>query len=164
MKLASIISRLRQNKTQQRNHHFVFIEAPLDIVAPEIVLWGEASWWPKTCTMKFIRTADDEIKVGTRLRQKVLLPLAPSWDVKITKLTPGVEIERTFLNGFLEGFEKVTLEERVNGIRVDYTMEYRIQGSWNNALWVFAFEKMHDNNLEIILLALKKFCQKKVGH
>src|SRR3989344_5929037 len=117
MKLASIISRLRQSKTQQLNYHFVLIEVPQNIVAPEIILWGEASWWPQECTMKFIRTTEGEVKVGTRYRQKVLLPLAPGWDAEVTKFTPGVEIERTFLNGFLEGSETISLEDRFNGTR-----------------------------------------------
>ncbi len=164
MKWDSIIRNLKGNSPEAVNHHFVFIEAPQELVGPEIILWGEASWWPKECTMKFIRETPGELKVGTRFKQKVLMPGAPSWDVEVTKLIPNQEIERTFLNGIFMGKETVALEGRQNGTRVDYTMCYKIRGRLNGMLWPLVFEKMHDKNVGLILSALKDFVIRKQKH
>lgn len=162
MKWVSIISRLRQNKEVQVNRHFVFIEADAKIVAPEIILWGEATWWPEKCSMRFIRKTPGAVAVGTRYEQKVMLPLAPRWDAEVTRLVADTEIERTFLNGPFEGFERVTLEPRLNGTRVDYCLHYKIRGKINTVLWAALFVKLHDKNIEMILTALKNYLVKKV--
>lgn len=146
---------------QKINHHFVFIEAPADLVAPEVVLWGEAPWWPKNSSMKFIRLTSGEIQPGTRYRQKVLLPLAPVWEVELTRLIPGKEIERTFLNGMFKGKEIVTLEERYNGTKVEYVMRYEVLGFFNQILWQLFFQKLHDQNIKMILKALQHYVSDK---
>ena len=110
------------------NHHFIFIEADANIVGPQAILWGEASWWPKKSSMKFVRTTSGEIKVGTQYKQKVKLLFGPSWDVEVTRLILTREIERTFLNGMFQGKEWVTSEGRFNGTRVDYTMQCEVKG------------------------------------
>lgn len=164
MKWDSIIRNLKGNSLEAVNHHFVFIEAPQELVGLEIILWGEASWWPAKCTMKFTRKTSGELQVGTRFEQKVLMPGAPSWEVEVTKLIPNQEIERTFLNGIFIGKETVALEPRLNGMRVDYTMRYKIRGRLNGILWPLVFEKMHDQNVELILSALKDFVLRKQKH
>ena len=147
------------NKIKEKvNHHFILIEeVPLDVVGQEIILWGEASWWPKKSLMKFTRLTKGEISVGTRYDQKVLLPFAPKWNVEITKIIPGREIERTFLNGMFQGKESVQLEERYNGIKVSYSMHYQIQGWFNNMMWHLVFQKLHDKNINMILSALQDY-------
>ena len=116
--------------TDKVNRHFVFIEAPEALVWPEVLLWGGAPWWPKACAMRFVPTTAGEPGVGSRFRQEVsvgfLTRFVPPWDCEITRVVPGKEIERTFLNGILTGTERVTIEGRVNGTRVEYLMRYRI--------------------------------------
>ncbi len=156
-----------KNKTKEKvNHHFVLIEeVPLAMVGQEIILWGEASWWPKKSLMKFTRLTRGEIAVGTRYEQKVLLPFAPHWEVEVTKIIPGKEIERTFLNGMFQGNESVQLEERYNGIKVSYSMQFQIQGWFNNVMWYLVFQKLHDKNIIMILTALHDYilAQQKEG-
>ena len=160
MKLALNIKSLFQNKPR-RNQHFVFVEAPSKIVGPEIISWGEATWWPKRCSMRFLKQTPGEIKVGTRYQQKVLMLFGPRWNVEVTKFVADKEIERTFLDGILIGAEQVTIEERLNGTRVDYVMNYSIRGFAKKMLWRFFFERMHDRNIEMILAALNNFCIEK---
>ncbi len=148
-------------KKQKLNHHFIFIEAPADLVAPEVILWGEAPWWPKNSSMKFIRMTPGEIQVGTKYRQKVLLPLAPTWDVEVTRLIKGKEIERTFLDGMFKGKEIVTIEERYNGTKIEYAMHYEVLGIFNQILWQLFFKKLHDQNIEMILKALQNYVANK---
>ena len=144
------------------NRHFVFIEAPLSLVWPEVLAWGEASWWPKGCRMRFIRQTEGEVAVGTRFEQRVLLPLGPRWHAQVTRCVHFSTIERTFVDGLFRGLERVTVEERANGTRVDYTMEYRIRGAVNALLWDLVFERLHDQNLEMILAALKRYMTEKM--
>lgn len=148
-------------KRDNINHHFVFIEVPESIVGPEIILWGESSWWPKKCTMKFTRLTEGELRAGTQFEQKVLLPFGPRWKVEITKLVPNREIERTFLDGMFKGRERVVIEGRLNGTRVDYYMDCQAQGIINKILWPILFKKLHDNNIRMILAALKDYAVKK---
>ena len=142
---------------QRLNHHFILVEAPADLIAPEAVLWGEALWWPKNSSMKFTRLTPGEIQVGTKYRQEVLLPLAPKWEVEVTRLVPGKAIERTFLNGMFKGKEAVTLEERYNSTKVEYAMHYEVSGILNQILWQLLFQKMHDRNIKMILKALQDY-------
>jgi len=146
---------------QKLNHHFILIEAPADLIAPEVILWGEALWWPKNSSMQFIRLTPTEIQVGTKYRQKVLLPLAPMWEAEVTGLIPGKEIERTFLNGIFKGTETVTLEERYNGTKVEYAMHYEVLGILNQILWQLFFQRLHDQNIEMILKALQDYVSNK---
>ena len=147
------------NRVKEKlNHHFILIEdASGALVAPEIISWGEAVWWPKKSFMMFTRLTPGEIQPGTKYRQKVTLPLGPAWDVEITRLIPGKEIERTFLNGIFKGKETVSLEERYNGTKVDYLMRYEVVGIFNKILWQLIFQKMHDRNIERILKALEEY-------
>ncbi len=142
------------------NHHFIFVEAPLEFVAPEAMKWGEASWWPKKCLTTFQRTSDaGEVVQGTRFHQRVNLPLARGWDVEITQIDPHKIIERTFLNGMFSGCEQVKLEWRYNGTRVDYDLCYSLRGFWARLFWPLFLKKLHDANIKMILAALKDFSE-----
>ena len=146
---------------KKNNRHFVLIEVTADLIFPEIVLWGEAIWWPPKSSMKFTRLTPGAIQVGTKYQQKVLLPLAPKWEAQVTNLIPGRLIERIFLNGIFRGKETVIIEERYDGMKVDYLMEYEILGLFNKMMWGMHFQKLHDKNIEMILKALKEHVLKK---
>ena len=151
----------KKNDADQFNHHFILIEAAKELVAPQVILWGEAVWWPKNSSMKFTRLTPGDIRVGTRYRQKVLLPFAPSWEVEVTGLIADHEIERTFLNGIFKGKETVSVQERSNGTKVDYRLQYQLRGLVNTILWPGIFSKMHDQNIEMILNALREYSMNK---
>lgn len=144
-------------KKEKLNHHFIFIEAPVDLIWPQVMLWGEAGWWPQTSKMKFIRKIPGDIKVGTQYEQRLQMPFGASWYAEVTKLKANSEIERTFLNGMFSGYESVKLESYSNGTRIDYFMHYEICGIFNKILWLTLFRKLHDQNIERILNGLKEY-------
>lgn len=144
------------------NTHTVTIGAAPDKVYPEIIRWGEAGWWPKKSQMRFIRVGGAGIQKGTRYRQQVLLPLAPSWDVEVEEVTPR-SITRAFLNGMFEGYETVSVSPVGAGTHVLYEMHYRVRGFFNRMLWPVVFEKMHDANIKEILKNLKNFIEGGAG-
>ena len=143
----------------QKNFHFSLIEAPRERIWPQVVVWGECAWWPPPSLMKFTRITSGDIHRGTRYLQKVRLPLGPAWQAEVTQLIPGRLIERTFLGGLFQGRETVTLEKRSHGTRVEYTMEYRIPHPINGLVWKLWFSKLHDQNIKLILSALKTYCE-----
>ena len=143
------------------NHHFVFIEAPADIVGPQTMLWGEASWWPQGCQMRFQKITPGELSIGTEYEMRIRAPFVAPLSCRVTKLDPAREIERTFLAGMFKGRENVVIEERYNGTKVNYTMFYQVQGILNAVLWPIVFHRLHDKNIKNILAALKKYCEGK---
>jgi uncharacterized membrane protein len=141
------------------NRHAVLIKARPGEVAAEIIRWGEAAWWPKDSLMSFFRLLKGPIELGTRYRQRVLLPFAPSWDVEVTALSDK-GVTRKFLNGMFSGQETVSMKETRDGIEVSYLMHYRVNGALNWAIWVLFFKKLHDRNIEAILKNLKEYSEK----
>lgn len=145
----------------RENRHVILIKARPGEVLTEIIRWGEAAWWPKDSLMSFFRPLKGAVELGTRYRQKVLLPFAPSWDVEVTALSDK-GITRKFLNGMFSGQETVSMKEGLGGVEVNYLMHYRVNGAANSALWTLLFNKLHDRNIEAILKNLKEYSEKSL--
>lgn len=156
----------------KENKHSIIVHCHLKEALPEIILWGEAHWWPKNSLMRFLRSGSGIVSKGTprknpsgivrgtRYRQEVLLPFAPSWDVEVEKIDDK-SIARRFLNGMFDGRETVSLEFAKDGINVSYVMNYQINGLLNKILWPLVFERLHNRNIEAILASLKNYLEKK---
>ncbi len=139
------------------NSHTVIINADIERVFQQALLWGEAEWWPKYSLMRYTRLTDGGIKIGTQYHQKVLLPFAPEWDVEIISITPNKEIKRRFLNGIFSGTDSVILEPVKDSVEVKAVMDFDVNGYFNKLAWRFIFERMHDENLEKILRAMQEY-------
>ena len=151
---------LRLNK-EKKNHHFIFIEATQKIVGPQIILWGEASWWPKTSKIKLLRETPGDIQMGTTYKQRFAKLFAPRWRNEVTQLVADQEIEKTFIKGPFSGFERISTEWRLNGTRVDYTLQYKIHGFLNQILWTLFFERAYNKNIQMILNSLNRWALKQ---
>ena len=151
------------------NSHAIIINADIEKVFQEALLWGEAEWWPKDCLMRYTRLSnfpsplvgegkgEGVVQVGTRYHQKVLLPFAPEWDVEIVSVTLNKEVTRKFLNGIFSGTDSVILKPLKDGIEVKAVMDFDVNGYFNKLAWRFIFKRMHDENLEKILKAMKGY-------
>ncbi len=140
------------------NRHSILVHCGPQSVAPEIVTWGEAPWWPRGSLMRFVRLTPGAVGVGTRYRQKVEFPFAPSWDVAVTEMG-AQSITRSFLNGMFAGSEKVSVQEEAGGTRVTYEMHYEVMGVGNRIMWSFVFRHLHNANIRRILKNLKRHCE-----
>ncbi len=118
-------------------HQFLFLEVPIHAVSEQIITWGESGWWPKDCLWKYIRQTDGQIRVGTEYVIKINKPSAADWSAEVTQLLPNRLVERTFTKGLFKGFERIMLEERANGTRIDYELHFKIRGLFNIFLWPF---------------------------
>ncbi len=140
--------------------HFIFIEVPLEVVWPQVIRWEESEWWPKLCLFKFVRKTPGELQVGTKFIQKMVIPLMPHSEVEIVKLIPEREIELAFNKGMFKGFEIIRVEDRANGTRVEYELQYEIPSVPNKILWKLFCQKLFDQGITIILSALKDYVVK----
>ena len=130
-----------------------------EVAFKEILLWGEASWWPKKSMMKFIRMGDGPIVQGTIYRQKVLLPFAPNWCSVITKINKDKSVLRKFFEGFIEGEEEIRIVPEGNSLLVKYCLEYSIPNKVHSILWKLCFENLHNYNIKLILKSLKGYLE-----
>ncbi len=144
----------------KENRHSILVRCSEEALVPEIVVWGETPWWPRGSLMRFVRLTDGPVGVGTRYRQEVRFPLAPSWDVAVTEVGPH-SITRSFLHGMFTGSETVSARQEPGGTRVVYEMDYEVQGTANRVLWALLFRHLHDANIRRILKNLKRYCEAK---
>jgi len=153
----ALIAQLKKRlQLQQRNrYHFILIESPLHTVEREIILWGEALWWPKKSRLQFVRITSGGIPMGTRYQARLLTFWGPRWEVEVTKLMDGYQIRRTFSHRRFILEENLNLEERYNGTKVNYWLTYRIQGLFHRILWQVRFQRLFDKAVELALASLK---------
>ena len=144
----------------KENRHSVVVYSDYASVRSEIIRWGEAKWWPKDSNMRFVRLTPRPVQKGTRYKQEVLLPFAPTWEVEVENIDE-TSITRRFLNGMFKGFETVSFADRAGVIEIKYRMHYEVQGLFNCLLWPLFFQALHDRNIEAILTNLKSFLEKK---
>ncbi|HAJ56441.1 MAG TPA: hypothetical protein DCL35_01580 [Candidatus Omnitrophica bacterium] len=141
------------------NIHSVVVRSDPAAARSEILWWGEASWWPANCLMRFVRLTERPVQKGTRYRQEVLLPFAPTWEVEIENVT-DTSITRRFLNGMFKGSETISLVPSRGTVEIIYRMHYEVQGLVNSLLWALFFKNLHDRNIKMILASLKGFLEK----
>ncbi len=148
-------------------HHFAFIEAPIEVVGPLVMSWSEGAWWPQNSALKITRKTEGPLGAGVRFKQRLQKPLglkwdplAPRWEVEITKFLPNKLLERTFIRGPFRGRERITIELRSNGTRIDYELFYRVRGLHNMVFWSLTSEKAYSANMRHILIALKAYAVK----
>ena len=77
--------------------------------------------------------------------------------MEIVSITPNKEVTRKFLNGIFSGTDSVILKPLKDGIEVKAVMDFDVNGYFNKLAWRFIFKRMHDENVEKILRAMKGY-------
>lgn len=144
------------------DRQFVFIEVPIDIVGPESLLWGEASWWPKNSLIRFRRTSQQELGVGATYEINLNFPIPQKSVAEVTQYEPGRLVVRTFKEGFFKGSESVRAEERANGTRVEYEMRYMVSEPVKKIFWDLFLRKSYIAAINKVFLSLQAHCVKKI--
>lgn len=144
----------------QSNRHEVMVNSgDVNKAFREIVLWGEATWWPNSCRVVFIPMDRSPIQVGTQYKQKVLLPFAPSWLFLVKDIKTNKSITRKLHKGFLDAEELISIIPEKNRLKIQYDMEYKVKGRLYRILWKLFLKKMHDENINLILGNLKRYLE-----
>ena len=139
---------------------FTFIEMPVDQIPDDVLLWGDAAWWPESCPVQFSRTGTGEVGLGTQYSFRLKGVMAPAGVSEITQYEPRQVMERTFRRGFFTGYEVLQISERANGTRVDYEMHYRVSGVPRALLWNALYQKKYIQAVEAVLESLKQYIVK----
>lgn len=142
------------------NKHEIRVFINQEAIFEEIVLWGEACWWPKFSNMRFIKQSQEKVQEGTKYTMKIV-PFGPAWEAQVTKLEDNYSIRRDFLSGFLSGFETVSIlpAEKI-GYKVAYEMFYKIESSGLKLLWNSILVHIHNHNIRSILKNLKRHLER----
>lgn len=142
---------------------FVFIEdVPIETVGPQVFLWERSSWWPLKSVLTFTPMDAGATDVGARYKLKIRAFGSGVHGLEVTKSIPGHFLERTFQDGALQGFETVKVEERSNGTRVDYVLNYYVRGLLNKLSWGIFQRKAYQSGMKNILLSLKNYLLKEM--
>lgn len=152
----------KTNNPKPTLHQFIFVEAPTFVVSEQMLNWGESSWWPKDSLWMFVRLTDQPIRVGTKYTIKINKPSARDWQAEVSQFVPGQMIERKFTRGMFRGYERIRIEERANGTRVDYDLHVWILGLFDIFLWPFVLRKQYTDTISKILNALKVYAERKI--
>ena len=141
------------------NHHSIAVNAPVERIFEQLLIWGESKWWPAGCPMRYTRLTDGEIGVGTRYRQKVERPLGPEWEVEVVSVTRGREVSRRFIKGMFTGVERLYIIREKTGSEVHYMMDFEVPGAKDRFLWNTFYKARHDENVAMVLAALKRYLE-----
>jgi len=148
------------SRSVRQGHQFVFIEAPLNIVADLALEWGDVIWWPKSCRLSYHALDGSPLQEGKTYAIKIqrLYPL--QWKACVTKYVPLRTVELTLTAGHLVGQERIDLEERSNGTRVNHEIHYRARNLPYHLLWQIFYAHHHQLGISTILTTIKEFSEK----
>ena len=136
------------------------VKAPVARVFRELLLWGEASWWPEQSKMRYTRlSSPGDVQVGTRYRQKVHVRFGPVWDAEITSIGANREVSFKFLNGMFKGVYRLYVIPEGGLCEVHFLMDYEVVGLVNRVAWRLMFERKHDENINMLLSAMKSYLE-----
>ncbi len=156
--LSSLVSFKR---CERHAHQFVFIEAPINIVADLALEWGDPIWWPKGCRIRYHAPAGSTpLSEGKEYQIALSGPCPLSWQARIMKYVSGVDVELDFTSGALTGHERINLEERSNGTRIDHDMHYRVRGVFNQIIWQLFYAHHYHSWINTLLLTIKEYSEK----
>jgi hypothetical protein len=139
-------------------HYVVVIEAPLEVVGTQLAGWFTNAWRPSDAVLKYKCAESGPVKIGSKCRGEFTKFLKAGWQLEIERLE-GTHVIHAKLKGFFTGTETVTVEERDNGIKVDYRMTYELRNPIAQIMWLWMQEPFVDE-IRKSMEALKAFCQK----
>jgi hypothetical protein len=156
----SILKTLKKKDHLEVIHYVVLIEAPLNVVGDQLGVWFDNTWRPSASALVFkCSEAAAAVKIGSKCTAEFKKILKVKWQLEVTGFTPNHSVESA-LSGFFTGTETVTIEERDNGIKVDYHMTYELQNPIYQIIWSLWMEDVFVDEVRKKMEALKAFCQK----
>jgi len=140
-------------------HQEIIIAAAKGSIFQELLLWGEAEWWPKRSLMRFINLSHTIGENALYLAQ-VKLPYGPHWHMRNELVDEKAGcIRRVFLDGMFKGFEELRIVPQKDCFKVIYTFCVRVRGFLNRLMWKYVFRNRHIKNIAGILVSLKLYLQ-----
>jgi len=144
------------------NKHELFIETEdYKRIFDQLVLWGEAPWWPVNCLMRFRRIGNEPVRKGTMYHQQVRVPFGPRWLSVVSDIDDNRSISRKYLDSFIDGEEVARVITVNGGAKVEYELSYSIKGFFYQCAWERCLCSLHDANIQKVLGHLKTYIEKQ---
>jgi hypothetical protein len=155
----SILKSFRKKDHAEVIHYVVLIEAPLEIVGAQLSAWFNNAWRPSESSLMLKCPEEEAVKAGAICRAELTKFLKVSWQMEVAKIVPD-HFVISDLTGFFTGTETVTVEERDNGIKVDYRMAYEFKNPIHQIMWSLWMEDAFIHEVRKSMDALKSYCEK----
>ncbi len=159
MELKFLSKERNTSKDLLRVHQFVFIEQDHEKLIAELFKWGVAEWWPGKVEVRYSREGGEIAQQGQKVTLDILKPWILKFEGEVVYCDQKGRLEVDFQKGFLRARELLTLEERSNGVRIDYLMQLAAQSLSQKFIWKLFFQKRFEKNLKEIFKALKHFVE-----
>lgn len=153
-----ILEAWRKKEPFEIIHHVVVVEAPLNVVISKLASWFDNDW-RSSSKLIYKGLSSDGLRVGSKFSGsfKIFWPI--NWQAEITQFDVKGSLQSS-VSGFFKGTESIVMEERFNGIKVDYNFNYEIQGPLNQILWSMHLEDRFTIQAHKSLEVFKVFCEK----
>jgi hypothetical protein len=139
-----------------KEHHFLFVEVPFGQISEDALKWGWAEWWPKDLALQYKMNDGDVLTEGVAckliVKSKVLKSVLKG---KMIQVRPNRDFQIEWLSGMIKGQEFVLVEERSNGMRIDYRSRYVGSNFLTQLIWVVFFRKQYNESIRQALNAFK---------
>jgi hypothetical protein len=155
----SILDVFKKKDHSEIIHYVVLIEAPLNVVGAQLSTWFINDWRPSGSPLVFKCDDNDPVRLGTKCRAEFKKLVKINWQFEVTRFSQD-HFLHCALKGFFKGTETVTIEERGNGIKVDYHMVYELSNPVFQIIWSLLIEEPFVGELRKSMDALKTYCQK----
>ncbi len=140
-------------------HYVVLIEAPLEVVGAELAHWFDNEWRASGSAIRYQCADKGALKVGSWCAAEFKKILPARWELAVAKYEANHFVQAS-LSGFFNGTETVTVEERDNGIKVDYRMTYEFKNPLHQIMWSLWMDEAFIKEVRNAMDALKTYCQK----
>ncbi|GEM_PF-5564126 len=154
----SIFDTLRKKEPFDVIHHVVLVQAPLDIVSSKLSTWFDNKW-RSSSQLTFKGLSSGALQVGSNFTGHFKSFWPVNWKAEVSRFKADELLQFT-ISGFFEGTETVTVEERYDVIKVDYTLKYDIQNPLNQLIWSVFLEDHFVAEVHKALEELKTYCEK----
>lgn len=153
--------RVEKKVVYKNLHQFVFIEdVPVEEVGAALVLWAQAPWWPKKCALNYIAVSEGPVQSGHEFKLRLSGVFGKKYRLQVKRVVADRLVERIFTEGPLRGIETINAEERSNGTRVNFELQYVVPGLLNKLVWAFFLRPRYERAMKVIMKSLSAFCIK----
>lgn len=151
-----ILKKKKRAKKYIKEHHFMFVEAPFQKVAEDVLQWGVSEWWPKDLCVQYKGVEGESLKSGTAckliIKSKLIKTVLKG---EVIRLRENKALHIEWRSGLIKGHEFIMVEERSNGTRIDYRSRYVGSNFLTQLIWVIFFRKQYNEGIRQALDILR---------
>lgn len=152
----AIFNKKKKAKKYITEHHFLFVEVPFQGHSQEALAWGLSAWWPKKLALQYQRDNGDGLQEGADY--KLILKqglLKTTLKGEMIQVRPNRACQIEWRSGLVKGQEFVIVEERSNGMRIDFRARYAASNLLTQLIWALLFRRKFNDCIKEALEVFK---------